>query len=400
MFKKIIKTNSYRGSRRSGGSDVSAGSSRIHWVDTAKAISIFCIVFGHTIRDDSMAGNFIFSFNTAVFFMLSGYTFRGDRRSSGSFIVNALKKIMLPFYFWSIVSIVIYPIAGQGITGSLGNRASASVNNSLTGNLMGMLYANSETGLMNWNRPLWFLPCLFCIECIWFAVLKLTEKTIAIGKSLSGKHQNTVVDCTAASVILLSFAFMYYITYSHSNFIWPLESETALSMCSYFGIGLMLRRIPEQYPGLIFGTRTFLNKITKGRACIKTVMLAALAGVLFAFVIILSHYAGHMDSRPDDFNNVTAYILCSLAGSAAIILISRAVGKFLPFEYVGRRTLAILVLHKFPLYIIEILSPSVHALIRKDYLPVCIAVDIVIVLLCLAVEKLLRRFAPITIGAK
>ena len=50
---------------------------RLAWLDIAKAITIFLVVFGHTLRD-GVAKQIVYAFHVAAFFLLSGITCKTD----------------------------------------------------------------------------------------------------------------------------------------------------------------------------------------------------------------------------------------------------------------------------------------------------------------------------------
>ena len=128
-------------------------SRRIPWVDAAKAVGIFIIVLGHTIKAGPVL-KYLYSFNVAFFFILLGYTFK-RKGSLFRYIKKRFVSTMVPYYCWSIISIFIFIAMARLI--SLDTQGGTT---SLWKNLAGMLYANSRTPYMTWNRPLWFIPCM------------------------------------------------------------------------------------------------------------------------------------------------------------------------------------------------------------------------------------------------
>ena len=70
-------------------------SKRIDWIDFAKAIGIFLIVFGHSIKG-TIAHTFVYSFHVPLFFYLTGSTF-GCRNVYGKFLVKRFKTLLVPY---------------------------------------------------------------------------------------------------------------------------------------------------------------------------------------------------------------------------------------------------------------------------------------------------------------
>ena len=89
---------------------------RKNWVDTAKAIGIFCIVLGHTLQDrNGMFRQFLFAFHVPLFFFLSGVTYRCYGKFS-EFVVKRAKSILVPYVLFSLISIAIYQVMSKFIS--------------------------------------------------------------------------------------------------------------------------------------------------------------------------------------------------------------------------------------------------------------------------------------------
>lgn len=61
----------------------SVAEERIAWVDTMKAFLIISVVIGHST---SPLVTYIYLFHMPAFFMLAGYTYRGDKMKIGAFL--------------------------------------------------------------------------------------------------------------------------------------------------------------------------------------------------------------------------------------------------------------------------------------------------------------------------
>lgn len=94
---------------------------RIFWVDYAKAIGIFLVVFGHVLRGIYNSGilidksiffiidRIIYSFHMPLFFVLSGLFFYGSfiKRGAIGLIKSKVDSIVYPYVLWSIIQGVI-----------------------------------------------------------------------------------------------------------------------------------------------------------------------------------------------------------------------------------------------------------------------------------------------------
>lgn len=150
---------------------------RIGWIDISKAIGIFFIVLGHVCKANYRTDPlrlFCYSFNAQLFFLLSGITFLGVIEiNSKDFCARSFKdqcflwfkRLVCPYLIWGVISVVVY--WGMGLIGIIRD------DYSLFRNFLGLIYGNSNSEYFQWNRPLWFLPCLFCASFIWLLILKL-----------------------------------------------------------------------------------------------------------------------------------------------------------------------------------------------------------------------------------
>lgn len=90
---------------------------RQYWVDYAKAIGIFLVVYGHVLRGLANAGlpldntlyhlvdGVIYSFHMPLFFFISGLFFYSSftKRGIKSFVSNKIDTIIYAYFIWSII---------------------------------------------------------------------------------------------------------------------------------------------------------------------------------------------------------------------------------------------------------------------------------------------------------
>ena len=71
---------------------------------------------------------------------------------------------MIPYYCFALISIALYAILGSKMEKTVEGGGWYDV--SPLQSVIGMLYANSGTGLMRWNMPLWYIPMIFVLLLI------------------------------------------------------------------------------------------------------------------------------------------------------------------------------------------------------------------------------------------
>lgn len=139
--------------------------SRIKWVDTAKFLGIFAIYLGHfgTVLDKSLA--FVYQYHVALFFLLSGCMSNYDKEDNiFKFIKKKFKSIMIPFFAFSIISLIIYVLLNNCTLGVVLEQ----INIIVRGNIRNNFFAMS----------LWFLSCLFLMEIIFKLLKKFNNKLL------------------------------------------------------------------------------------------------------------------------------------------------------------------------------------------------------------------------------
>lgn len=359
------------------------GEKRIGWIDAAKGIAIFFVVAGHC-ADKNGPDNILLHFSmfagVSVFFLLSGMTFcwkEGeylcfDHRPLRSFAVHLGRTLVFPYFFWSAVSIGIYGILGRSVAESLG---SDRKHFDVLPNVWGMLYGNSGSGYMEWNRPLWFLVCLVWVEILWYCVLNLLCRLKKRGHSAGSI-------LVYSGMMILPFAWMILQNQSgiHPRLFWELETAVCVLPC--FGAGRLLRiRMAET------------AKRPDGRG--EQLCILQMCGSLVCLVLLWCLLIGtkEADFRADRFSEPQLLLPELLLGASGICLAAQILSKIRFLRYAGRRTMAILVMHKFPVMGMKLLLRN-----RQGSIPLDLTMAVAAVLLCLLVEKILGQICPAVFG--
>lgn len=398
---------------------------RFDWIDSAKGISIFLIVLGHCADKtgiDNILLHLCMFTGVDLFFLLSGMTFcyrrqvssdqqvsRGWRESRGGngasdfpwfddrpaavFLKNIAARIVVPYLCWSVVSILIYALFGRGAAAVLhSDRHHFGIGR----NLAGMIWANAGTGYMEWNRPLWFLPCLAVVETIWFFALK------GIVRIRGGRGRTLCY----AGIVCFSFCWLIGTAAAGIRLVLPWELETALSMLSCFGIGRLIRQVVSGH----FAGAECNSDADAGRGRLRSALLLTAALLLLTAELALLSGTDYADFRADRFSRPELLVPDMAAGMASVLLAAAVLHRSRILHYVGKRTMAILVMHKFPIMACKTLLRLMPlAVIGGGKNPVSAAVltvlgDLVMavaaILLCLAAERIISGIVPEVFGQK
>ena len=357
---------------------------RLNGIDAAKGLAIMMVVLGHCADKngpDRVLLHFSMFTGVGVFFLLSGAAFCWrdgvfpwfDQRTFRSFAKGLWRSLILPYLIWGSVSVAIYGVLGRYAAAEL---SSDRHHFDIGPNLLGMLYGNSGSGFMEWNRPLWFLVCLVWVELIWYFLLRSSQ-----------------VKCLYLCAMTIPFVWLSAQNMTGIHLCLPWELETAVCVLPYFGAGRLLRGYAVRRKGLRNGEKT--------RNGGKTIsVLTALAGAAaLALLWILLKGVQDADFRADRFTDLGCFFPDMLLGAFGILALAQLfsgpgpVGKWI--RYLGQRTLAVLVMHKFPVMAMKLLLRN-----RRESILTDAGMMIVSVLLCLLAERILSRICPAVFGKR
>lgn len=350
-------------------------SGRVGWIDAYRGLLIFFVVIGHAVVHSSLANSgierYVWSFHLAAFFFISGMLFRrAEGESFGKFALRKFRALMIPYYCFSLLSILIFFFAGRFMAGKLDVTIRTT---DIPANLLGMLYANSRTGYMKWNFPTWFIPCLFVMELLFFWIDRALSKRFPV--------RNSMFTCAAVWIAVSSIVYSLVTLPAL-----PLQLESTLYLMPFFiiGRGCVVSDAQSAFPA-------------SGRACAAGVLLAALGGVT-AFLntsVEKVYYSSNI------YGNIPLFYLSALLSTFGWALIFRcACRRFrLPvLRRVGRDTLSVLLMHKFPLMFFQLILGAALMRPAAIALPVLIADSAAAVALSLLAGAFIRRFLPFVYG--
>ena len=315
--------------------DILKNNKRIAWIDNAKAIAIFFIVLGHQLPSGELCG-YLYSFHVPLFFFLSGLTFSADK-SPQKYLKEKAKRILIPYFAFSLISIAIYYILNL-----IFHRGGLSLGQCL----LGMLTGTRSTRLMLWNNPLWFLPCLFVLLIFAYIIKRFIF--------CSNKIIFTVISLTVsvAAVIVL------YCTKFYPNA--PFGIIQAVNASPYFIIGIL--------------TMQLLYKDEKPKIAWAKVLVSLILIVGGAFLSTLN---SRTDFAMNDFGKLWLYFPTAIVGIFGWCLLA-SVFRSNGLEYIGRHTMPILLMHKFPIQLYGFFP------ISTENTAVSILLSVFTVALCLA----------------
>lgn len=333
---------------------------RIKWIDILRAIAIIFVVIGHTLTEGEVQ-TYFYSFHIPLFFFISGMLFKNKEEKFATFLIKKIKQLLVPYFCFGIVSILIYAILGKLAANSLGR---GNIDGNILMNVLGLLYGSAKTGHLKYNLPLWFLPCLFSTNIIfYFAIKILKENKIII-------------------LVPICAVFGYVINYHTNISCLPYGLDTAITMLVFFSLGFL-----------------FFKSLEKAKAIYNNkFLLIGLAIITLAVGMLVGLKNGRVRYSADVYNNILLFYISSILSIIGYIGISVIINKCKFLEYIGQKTLAILVMHKMPILFFQIAIPYTKNALAQNNLIIGIVVAFISILLCLVANIIIEKYLPFLYG--
>ena len=227
-----------------------------------------------------------------------------------------------------------------------------------------MLYANNKTGAMRWNSPLWYIPMSFAMSApAFFAAKEKRIKYVAIQ-------------------FLVSVVIAYCVYLTGPAVVFPFQIETVL--CS-FPLLLLGRLLHMAYYGRFFR----LDR----RVRLAVSVLLVLVGTMLRFQNTRVTVGG------DIYGNYFIFLPSAGMTAAGFILLASLKQEGIPaLSYVGRNTLGILLMHKFPVMFVIVLFPFAQRFLTSYPVIMSLLLAVVTIVLCLAADRIICLVAPWAVG--
>jgi acyltransferase len=280
---------------------------RIEWIDVAKGIGIFLVVIGHTdLPENYMI--YIYSFHMPLFFFISGVLFSSNKFNNYTeFIKRKAKSLLVPYLFFSVLTYLFWGIIGKN------HGADTSMEISIIKPLIGIFYSVGSDNWLLFNRPLWFLTCLFIVELTFFWFVKFGRKFLII--------------------ILFCFSILGYFLGSYSPIRLPWSLDIGITAIVFFGVGFLLK-----------------GKIHALLGKFKLIWMFLALGVNLA-TIKLNEIRVDMNNL--EYGNYFYFYLGAFSGIIFSIILAKFLSRIETFKFFGRNSLIILSLHVLALTLVK-----------------------------------------------
>lgn len=321
------------------------------WIDWAKTLSIFAIVWGHCFPE-GLCG-FIYAFNVPVFFIISGYLCHREA-SFGKCFDKTLHNLIIPYFILAAIKVAGPVIKHIGDGEWIWSVAAV---------LGGFHSLNDAPGCSN----LWFVYSLVIVKLLF---------QVSSGKRDIG----LAMACLAGAVVY--------------NDILHLEWRWAVSNCllayPFFIIGNSLR------------DKDILQRLVTSARQYRYVAALA-AALLIAVTYIVGTQNGQAKLYMGQYaNNVGLFAIGALTGSMAVFVLSALLDgvRLKITRVISSGTIVILVFHRELLHPLlkEIGKTDTSSLLSVNTLVFVSAVIVVVAFY--PIILLVKRFIPIVLGRR
>lgn len=237
-----------------------------------------------------------------LFFAISGILFSVNKGATfKSFFLKRFKQLIVPYFILNIITYLFWLFIGRKFGSDI------ALNIPIYKPLLGILYGNGIDNYLQHCTSLWFIPCLFIVENIYF-IFSSQKKLILI-----------------ASFVLLGFADYYF---ALPRLPWGIN--IAFTAIIFYIIG-----------------NTFKNYIIKYETSLNS--NALIFGTSLIVLFFLSKINGNVDMDNRMYSNYLLFILSGISGIIMILSCSKILegifsgSKLLVF--ISNGTIVILAFH-------------------------------------------------------
>ncbi len=333
---------------------------RVRWIDFIRGLAIIFVVFGHTLSGGPVQ-TYVYSFHIPLFFLISGLVYHDRGTNFKDFTKKKARQLLIPYFIFGIISIIIYSIFGSFVAHALG-RGGNHFN--IINNILGLIYGNAKTGNLRYNTALWFLPCLFCTNELFYILRRILKK-----------HHFVICYISIIASIVIEQV---------GEVVLPFGLETAFIMLVFFELGYV-----------IYNERDLFRRI------FKTKVVNYLCAILFIITgCVFSAVNGRVRYSVGIYTNLVLFYLSSWMGIMGYLLISYSIGNNRVIDNIGKSSLAILVLHKFPILAFQSVIPFTKDLLKANNVLVAIIVAGISIVFSMFVGHIIEKKCPIVLGKK
>ncbi len=301
--------------------------SRIDTIDVAKSVGMLFVIFAH-INYTAAPLTVIYSFHMPLYFILSGITFNRSKYADfGTFIKRRFQTLIIPYLIFQFISILFFFSAGLIFSGF----SMQLLNESLSYIIQVFI---SQGSANMYNRPMWFVLCLFAVEIMYYFISSYKKITV------------TVI-CIFLSAVGW-FLESDYIAFDSNLLPWSLDS--ALFALGFYAIGNLLANPIKE---TLIRIKSNKHRIP---ICIAIALICA------AIVIPLALLNGKVSLGSKILNNGFLFYITGITGTVFILAISIILEKIKLLVYFGKVSFSLMGIH----YLLRTVISKVYVILEIE----------------------------------
>ncbi len=283
---------------------------RISVLDVAKGLGILLVVFAHINYTPELL-IYIYAFHMPLFFLISGVFFNPKKYTFGQFIKNRFLRLICPYLFFYIVILLAKLVFSWIIVGfsvqSLAN---------LKDPFIQMFIAQRSFAVV--SAPLWFIPCLFFVEILYYFISKLNTFLL-------------IPICIA----LVVCGWLLETYWSSVTAYLPWSIDSGLFALGFYCIGhLISSRL-----------KTTIKNVQESKY--KKLLPLTISIICFVALIPLAFLNGKVSLGSKILNNGFLFYMTGIIGSGGIIALAIAITNCKFLSFLGKNTFCIMAVHHF-----------------------------------------------------
>ena len=255
---------------------------RYDYIDIARGLGILAVIWGHIIWHH-WTGDYVYTFHMPLFFFISGMLFHKEKYSSSHvFIKKRVKRLFVPYLWYSIITWMIW----AGFNYFLHRPV-----DSYFAPLLQTFLAQGSGEFMVHNSPLWFIPCLFAVEVMYYFISKTKDILI-------------ILLCISLAGMSILLEHLYGEDYL---LLLPWNFDAALMALPFYAAGNFLTRyLPHQT----------INNIVKQHQMLVWCIIITLTGLLVYSVQVF----GSMSMGYSGYGNEYIFHIRAILGCISTLL--------------------------------------------------------------------------------
>ena len=346
--------------------EASRKQNRIQWLDAVRGFALLAIVYGHASRDVGVISQAVYSFHVVLCILITGWLWHCPH-SLGEHLKKTGRRLLIPYVFWSLVSMGIYLLLGNIAAGALGAEIYG-----LRENLLFM-----AKGLSLGNAPLWYLPFAFVSLLFLYFYSRAAEK---IREDRKWKKGIILIFPAVFSFLTLSIYQKYHFRLAFLNL--PFGIPNACFLFAFLWLGVLMGKY---------------GHLPKGKKWILPALLLIVISIGSAL-----KWNDEVEYMAFDYSNygrnLPVFYGTAAVTSLGICWLTSNLPRMGLLSWFGRNAMAILVMHKFPVLFFQILLGDLGEKMGHFRFLLFLAVSLLSSALCCWAGAFLRRFLPFTLG--